>query len=104
MRVEWLHDGADDPIVLYSEITNEWETRKVDVFRDGRMEYASQKIGMGTTFLGLAAIPPIAEIEEDSAFLPALISADRFEEIWYLATHKSISDPRRSAVEVNPRY
>jgi hypothetical protein len=41
LECEWIHDFPDDPVLLYSELDRErWETRKVDLFRDGSKGWA----------------------------------------------------------------
>ncbi|MFD4193128.1 DUF6881 domain-containing protein [Amycolatopsis thermoflava] len=48
----WHHDHPDEPVLLYSETGDGYESRKVDLFRDGRQDYADESTSIGTTFLG----------------------------------------------------
>ena len=37
-RVRWIHERADEPVVLYAEVDDDgWEVRKVDQYIDGRL-------------------------------------------------------------------
>lgn len=43
LRVEWVHDIPNEPVILFSELDDEmWELRKVEVYRDGTAGYADQ--------------------------------------------------------------
>jgi hypothetical protein len=43
--VHWLHEFADEPGRLYSEVDDDgWEIRKVDEYRCGRRDIASNGI------------------------------------------------------------
>ena len=43
IKVHWIHDFADEPEMLYSEIdSHDNEVRKVEVFKDGSMGYAKE--------------------------------------------------------------
>jgi hypothetical protein len=90
LRVAWLHDHADEPVEMYSELDDErWETRSVDVFRDGRLGFANAEVEFGGTGLGETPIPPIEEIAADPQFVPTVITAAEFEAIWERATRAS---------------
>src|SRR6185503_15028408 len=42
IRVRWQHGHADEPVDLWSELdAARLETRKLEIFRDGRIGYAS---------------------------------------------------------------
>ena len=43
IRVRWNHDRSDEPVELWSELDGEsWEVRKVEVFPDGHLGFASR--------------------------------------------------------------
>ncbi|MPZ85325.1 MAG: hypothetical protein GEV28_35040 [Actinophytocola sp.] len=42
-RVQWLHDNAEDPVLLWAHVVDGWEVRKVDEFADGRLEWADDE-------------------------------------------------------------
>lgn len=83
LRVEWLHANADEPVTLYSEVDNEgWETRKVEVFPDGSMGFASMTEATPSTVLGEKPVPSVEMIAADPQFRPALVTREEFERIW----------------------
>jgi hypothetical protein len=88
MRVKWNHDFRDDPVLIYSEIDGEEEVRKVEIYRDGHADFASEDVGAGHSIL---AEPPIwtpEEISKEPNLTAESISADEFEAIWSEATGK----------------
>jgi hypothetical protein len=68
LRVEWHHEHEheDEPIVLYSEIDDGLQIRKVEVYRSGRLDYADYKTETGTTKLSEVVMPSLDEIAEPS--------------------------------------
>lgn len=88
-RVMWRHDFADEPVVLYSEIGEDGiETRKVDEYPDGRLDYASVGKSTGTTFLSEKRMPAIEEIAQQGEFEPRVITKEDFEAVWDRAVHQ----------------
>jgi hypothetical protein len=82
LKCLWLHNVRDDPVVLYSELDPErWETRKVEVFRDGSKGWADARNEVRSV-LGEAPVPPLSEIAMDPQFQPREISAEEFESVW----------------------
>jgi hypothetical protein len=61
-KVLWHHELADEPVVLYSEIDAGFEVRKVEVYRDGRLDYADGSASTGTTGLGQVLTPAVGEL------------------------------------------
>lgn len=55
LQVEWSHDFCDKPVEIWSEVGGDggdgYESRKIEVFRDGRLEYADEHLESGATFL-----------------------------------------------------
>lgn len=83
IRVRWKHQHADEPVILYSELDdNRFEVRKVEVFRNGRCEYASVERSGGQTRLGIVAVPDLSEIAKDPQFEPVEITPGEFEAAW----------------------
>lgn len=81
--VNWKHSCPDEPVWLYSEMDpNRWETRKVEIFPDGKYGYASATGSSGGTRLDEVPIPPLAEIANDPQFEPAEITQEEFEKVW----------------------
>jgi hypothetical protein len=68
---------------MFSEIdVAGWEQRKVEVYADGRHDYADKNEQTGSTELGLSPIPSLAEITADPLFTPREISREEFETSW----------------------
>jgi hypothetical protein len=66
VRVHWLHGSSDDPVELWSELdAHREETRKVEIWRDGRAGYASFDKEVGGAQLGKVALPMVDEINSD---------------------------------------
>lgn len=83
VKVKWLHSLDDTPVLLYSELNPElWEVRKVEVYADGRMDFADREGRSGSTKLGIEPLPPLEEIAADPEFEPMTISAAEFETVW----------------------
>jgi hypothetical protein len=83
IRVGWTHRHPEDPVLLYSELdAQRCEVRKVDVFRDGRLHYASDEGTTGDTELSEAAIPALSELARDPQFEPVEIERAEFEAVW----------------------
>ena len=82
-RVVWHHDAPDEPVVLWSEIGDDgYERRKVDEYRDGRLDRADATTSTGTTVLGDQRVPPLHEIDADDEFTAVAISAEEFQRVW----------------------
>ena len=83
IRVNWHHNFPDEPVLLYSEIDEDrYEVRKVEVYRDGRCDFADAVSSTGTTMLGEIPTPALEEIREEGGFEPVEIGADEFEMMW----------------------
>jgi hypothetical protein len=86
VKVVWRHQLIDEPVVLYSEIdANGYEVRKVEVYRDGNMDWADGDGSTGVTRLSETRFPSIAEIGRQQQFVPEQISHEEFEEVWRAA-------------------
>ena len=93
LKVRWLQDSPDYPTLLYSELDADlWEVRKVDVYADGRMDFADGTEETGSTGLSTEPVPPIEEIAAIPELEPAIVSAEEFEAVWKMAKakHRSI--------------
>lgn len=88
--VKWIHSFPDDPVLLYSELDAfRFETRKIEVFRDGKIGYASEYEEFGSTKLGTDPVPEISEIAKNPEFEPIEISKDEFEKIWSVRVRRA---------------
>jgi hypothetical protein len=94
IRVRWVHDGGDDPVLIVSELDDaRWETRTVEIFADGTKGYANQDTEVGGTALGEMPIPTLSEIAADPQFFPEEITREEFERVWKA---RDARDPPRS--------
>jgi len=83
IHVRWLHEFADEPIDLWTEIdADRYEVRKLEFFRDGRVGYAGPEGDALGTRLGIEPIPPLNEIVADRQFVPEEVAKEAFEERW----------------------
>jgi hypothetical protein len=83
IAVQWHHHCPEDPIELLSEIDDAgWEQRKIEVYADGRRDFADQREHTGATDLSLSPIPSLEEIAADPQFNPREISREEFEMSW----------------------
>ncbi len=86
MRVRWIHQDQDDPVEIYSELSDaRWELRKIEIFRDGRYGYASEEGSLDSMGLSLEKIPSLEEIARDPEFEPETITKKQFESMWVKA-------------------
>ena len=86
IQVKWDHSLSYEPVILYSEIDeNRWEVRKVEVYADGRMGFASSSESKGGSGLSKEPLPSMAEIAADPQFKPAEVDQIEFERIWVKA-------------------
>lgn len=86
---KWHSSPAGNPVEFYSELNGDrFETRKVEVFRDGSLGFASDKASSKTTKLGIAAVPSLTEISKQPEFDIRTITPQQFEAKWKEATSK----------------
>lgn len=70
LKVEWHHNFDDEATVMYSEVDSSgYESRKVEQYRDGHLDWADEESSTGKTE-GIAA---------QDEFTPAIIDVDEFE-------------------------
>ncbi|MFE0736648.1 DUF6881 domain-containing protein [Streptomyces sp. NPDC058855] len=92
LKVLWRHDLPDEPVELYSELDDAgYEIRKVEIYRDGRQDFADGESSSGTTMLGEGPLPSLEEIGEQEEFCPSLIESAQFENVWRQALIESNS-------------
>lgn len=83
IEVKWIHSLSSEPVVMYSEVDQDrWEVRKVEIYADGRMGFASSTESKGGSALSEEALPSIAQIAEDPQFEPTEITRVDFERVW----------------------
>jgi hypothetical protein len=83
LKIKWNHSSPRDPVWLYCELDDErWETRKVEVFADGRVGFADASGGVGDTRLGELPVPPDDEFPAGPEFEISEMDPADFERIW----------------------
>lgn len=76
-----------EPVEFYSELdSGRYETRKIEIFEDGRSRHASTLSATQGSRLSTIPIPPKAEIESLAEFETREISQGEFEEKWSKVT------------------
>ncbi|WP_231950382.1 DUF6881 domain-containing protein [Allokutzneria albata] len=80
----WKHDFENEPVLIYSEIGDDgYESRKVEVYRDGRHDFADEGgSSSGSTVLGEKPVPDLQSIADQGEFSPELIDLEEFERVW----------------------
>jgi hypothetical protein len=87
LKVLWHHHSPVEPVAIYCEISSGYEVRKVEVFRDGRHDYADTSHSTGITRLSSILTPTADEINQDpEEFSATTITASEFEQVWQRAT------------------
>jgi hypothetical protein len=83
LKAIWHHDFDDEPVELYSEIGDEgYEIRKVEIYRNGKMDFADESHSTGVTLLSEKPIPDIEEIAAQKEFSPVIVQKAEFEVVW----------------------
>ena len=83
VKVEWAHEFDNEPVTYLSEIGNDrYETRKVQIYRNGRMEWSDETHETATVGLSEVPFPSLEEISSQAEFTASLIDASDFEPAW----------------------
>jgi len=89
LKCEWIHNFIDEPSLFYSELDDaRYETRKIEIYKDGRIGYAYDDIEFGGSRLSECAVPVIEEINKDPEFVACEMTADEFNAVWEEITNK----------------
>lgn len=68
---------------MVSEIgDDEYETRKLELFRTGQVGVATVNLNTEKTMLGIVEIPSIEEINSQNEFAGKVITKSEFELLW----------------------
>jgi hypothetical protein len=101
LYAKWKDAPADSPVEYYSEVdAGRWETRKVEIFADGRAGYASAAGSALDTRLAIVPLPAIAEIASQSEFEARPIDASEFEDVWKRATRMEQFDTSKATPRI----
>jgi hypothetical protein len=83
VKTSWRHDFDDEPVLIYSELDEDsYETRKVEVFRDGRSEWSDENHQTDNIGLSEIPFPSATEISALSEFDVEEIASKEFEQVW----------------------
>jgi hypothetical protein len=83
LYVKWVHKNSGDPVHLYSEIGDDsYETRRVELWADGRKGFADAHEEKGGTALSSMPVPSLKEIAAQPGYEPKTITAEEFQRIW----------------------
>ncbi len=86
---KWNNSPAGSPVEFYSELDpNRYETRKIEVFANGHLGFASVIKATEGTRLGITPVPQISEIRSQHEFDIKEIRKKDFEAKWLEATKK----------------
>jgi hypothetical protein len=84
---KWKTSPAGSPVEFYSELdAARFETRKVEIFKNGKFGFASGDRATEGTRLGTAPVPLVREIRLQPEFEVNEINPQDFEKIWKMAT------------------
>lgn len=84
---KWKNSPAGSPVEFYSELDqHRYETRKIEVFANGKFGYASKIKATQETRLGITPVPVLSEIRSMPEFDIKEITKQEFEAKWKLAT------------------
>lgn len=90
-KVTWRHSNSYDPVEIYCELDDaRWEVRRVEVFSDGSLDYASRSKSEGRTFLSPETFSSLAEIRANPEFEATEIEKDEFDQMWSKAIHADV--------------
>jgi hypothetical protein len=93
IKVVWHHDSMSEPVLMYSELDSDrYESRKVEIYRDGRHHWAGGGDSIGSTLLGEVPVPSLEEIAAQQEFSPELTDREEFEEVWSRARRTIVED------------
>ncbi|POX59752.1 hypothetical protein C3492_31215 [Streptomyces sp. Ru62] len=87
VRVAWSHDLEDEPVLYLSELGEDgYETRKIQYFRDGKVEWADELHETASVGLSEVAFPlDLREISDQPEFDAVEIAPEEFEREWIKA-------------------
>jgi len=95
LHVKWRHDLPHQPTDIYTELDDDrWETRKVEVFADGRIQYADGVDSTGKTDLGELPSPTLRERRPSDVLTTTEIDETTFEHMWHLARSWGGNQPK----------
>ncbi|MEL6718922.1 MAG: hypothetical protein AAFO82_22640 [Bacteroidota bacterium] len=92
IKIKWEHSYECEPTLIYSELDSDrYEIRKIEIYPNGDIGYASEYINTKETSLGEEPFPEVdiynklnKEVDDEwDEFLEAeVIEKSQFEDIW----------------------
>jgi hypothetical protein len=83
ISIDWKHNFADEPIKIFSEVDSQgWEKRKIEIFPDDSVAFASLESYFGDSYLSEAQLPSLSEINSDPQFQGEKIDSAEFGRLW----------------------
>jgi hypothetical protein len=84
IRLKWNHTNPDEPVWLFSELDDKGkEVRKIECFRNGFCDVATEELSSGTARLMTLPLPDLSLLaKRDPEFTPVEITKDEFEQVW----------------------
>lgn len=82
LKVQWLHDFEDEPVLIFSEIDGSRETRKIEIYRSGKAGIASAHMSTRGALLAIGSFPTIQEIAKQDEFRVEEIDQETFDIEW----------------------
>jgi hypothetical protein len=83
IQLKWNHTNPDEPVWIFSELdTNGKEVRKIECFRNGFCDVATETASSGTAALMTLPLPDLSVLARDPEFTPVEITKEQFEEVW----------------------
>lgn len=81
-RLLWSHRSPSEPVEILSEHGPDgWETRKIEIFLDDSIAFASAEESAGGARLSEIRCPPDDEVESPDMTVVAM-TRDEFEQAW----------------------
>jgi hypothetical protein len=82
-RLQWNHSSPAEPKEILSEYDEDgWERRKVEMFPDGSVRFASGTESVGGSKLSLIPRPPDSEVVAEPEFRVFAMTGEEFERAW----------------------
>lgn len=87
VKVVWSHDLEDEPVLYLSELGEDgYENRKIQFFRDGKVEWVDELHETASVSLSEVAFPlDLREISDQPEFDAEEMGPEEFEREWVKA-------------------
>jgi hypothetical protein len=93
LKVLWHAARDDEPSVMYSELDERrMQTRKIDIYADGRWGFADSSREQGGSALAEAPTPPLESLNADPEYEAEEITASDFEALWQARSKARVMD------------